>query len=117
MGKAYAKFFDLILGSQKEKFHNQTFLDYCYKTDRKPIQIQSKTMLLFKRNTLKFEFDRHLEHRANYHRIQNGLPVSLVGMSLDFQDLNGSMGKCLQSLSFYISSTGNTKFRIYLNRI
>ena len=82
-----------------------------------PIQMQSKTLLLFKRDTLEFEFDRHLEHRVSYHGMQNGLPVSLVGMNLDFQDLNANMVECLQSLRFYISSTGSTKFRIYLNRI
>ena len=75
------------------------------KTDRMPIQMQSKLLLLFKRNTLEFEFDRHLEHRTSYHGMQNGLPVSLVGMNLD---LNANMVECLQSLSFYISSTGTS---------
>ena len=75
--------------------------------------MQSKTLLLFKKNTLEFAFDRHLEHRANYHGMQNGLPVSLVGTYLDFQDLNANIAECLQSL---ISSTGNTKFSTLLLR-
>ena len=67
MGKGYAKFFDLILGSQKERFHNQTLQSTVIKTNRKPIQMQGKTLLLFKTNTLEFGFDRHLQHRASYH--------------------------------------------------
>ena len=50
------------------------------KTNRKPIQNhQSKTSLLFKTFTLEFAFDRHLEHMSNYHGMQSGLPVFLVG--------------------------------------
>ena len=36
-------------------------------------------MLLFKTYTLEFEFDGHLEHMVSYHRMQNGLPVFVVG--------------------------------------
>ena len=56
------------------------------KTNSKQIQnSQSKTMLLFKKYTLKFEFNRHLEPMASYHVIQSGLPVFLVGEFSTFE--------------------------------
>ena len=49
------------------------------KINKKLIQRQSKTLLLFKTYTLEFEFDRHLEHMVSYQGMQSGLPVFLVG--------------------------------------
>ena len=36
-------------------------------------------MLLFKTNTLEFEFDRYLEHMVSYQGMQSGLAVFLAG--------------------------------------
>ena len=50
------------------------------KTNWKPVQNhQNKTMLLFKKYTLEFEFDRHLRHMVSYQGMQSGFPVFLVG--------------------------------------
>ena len=40
---------------------------------------QSKTMLLLKTYTLKFEFDINLEHMVSYQGMQSGVSVFLVG--------------------------------------
>ena len=38
-------------------------------------------MLLFKTNTLEFEFDRYPEHMISYQGVQGGLPVFLAGVN------------------------------------
>ena len=40
---------------------------------------ESKTMFLFKMYTLKFEFDRHLEHIVSYQGMHSGLPLFVAG--------------------------------------
>ena len=55
------------------------------KTNKKTIQNQqSKTMLLFKTDTLEFGFDRHLEHTVNYQEecVSRVLCFLLVNLAL-----------------------------------
>ena len=75
------------------------------KTNRKPIQNQSKTMLLFKTYTLEYEFDRHLEHVVSYQGTGNGLPMFLLNLAL----------LRFLSLIFHISPTIIIKNRSYLD--
>ena len=66
------------------------------KTNRKPFQNhQSITFLLFKTFTVKFEFDRRLEHMFSYQGMQSGLPMFLVGELGAFEIFmqNGLFGK------------------------
>ena len=81
-------------------------------TDSKPPEQNNAS---FKRKTLEFGFDRHLEHMVSNQGMQGGLPVFLL--------VNSSLSRflckmtALQSLSFHISPTGNIKNRSYLDRI
>ena len=46
---------------------------------------QSKILPLFKADTLKFEFDRHLKHIISYQGMQGRLPMFLVGEFGNFE--------------------------------
>ena len=70
-------------------------------------------MLLFKMYTLKFEFDRHLEHMVSYQGMQSGLPVFLVA---EFGALEIFVqNDWLEKPDFHIS--GKVKNKSHLDRI
>ena len=53
------------------------------KINWKPIlNHQSEAMFFLKANTLKFVFDRYLEHMVSYQEMQSAFPMFLVGVNL-----------------------------------